>query len=96
MKSLIGLSVVGMMLSWVDYLLSTFRIMMVARDRIELPTRGFSGRYFEFFRLPFNRLAGRLLPDLHDDAPLCTSDSRKTHAAAATDPRTPDQTYISG
>ena len=39
----IGPSVAGMVLVWPDYLLFLFAIIMVARDRIELPTRGFSG-----------------------------------------------------
>jgi len=53
---------------------------MVARDRIELPTRRFSERRGKFQSVSLNNLPGRLLPNLHDDAQLCTTDSRKTHA----------------
>ena len=38
----VGFSVVGTELAQRNYLLFLLRIMMVARDRIELPTRGFS------------------------------------------------------
>jgi hypothetical protein len=69
-----------MMLALADYLLFLFGIMMVARDGIEPPTRGFSERRGKFQPLSFNHLPGRLLPNLHDYAQLCTTDSRKTHA----------------
>jgi len=40
---LLDFSAVGMKLDQTAYLLFLFGIFMVARDRIELPTRGFSG-----------------------------------------------------
>jgi hypothetical protein len=63
-----------------NYLLFLFGIMMVARDRIELPTRGFSERSVKFLPLTFNYLPERPLPHMHHCALLCIADSRKTHA----------------
>ncbi len=53
---------------------------MVARDRIELPTRGFSVRKGKFDPLIFNNLPGRPLPNSHNNARLCGTDPRKIHA----------------
>ena len=53
---------------------------MVARDRIELPTRGFSGKAVRLKSLNINELPGRPLRNLHHNARLCTTHSPKTHA----------------
>jgi len=59
--------------NWIrfDALNETVKInvkIMVAGGRIELPTRGFSERRYQFALLFFNNLPGRPLPILHNYA----------------------------
>jgi hypothetical protein len=73
----------AMMLPWSDVdriEIDELIVVMVARDRIELPTGDFQYRPGHVESICFNDLPGCSLLDLHNNAGLRRTYSRKIHA----------------